>query len=178
MTNDPDLRFKDLTIDNWLEPDPTLDIFVRFSAEEGAFRGISAEERAQDVLAPQLDERVPLEIRRLFEVARGALLYGYFFYPLFTLGTEQLHRVVETAVKRKCEALGAPSKTIKNYAAALAFLRAQGVIEEEGWVVWDAGRQLRNLASHPDDQTILPPGSAIATLRRTADAVNGLFERA
>lgn len=50
--------------------------------------------------------------------------------------------------------------------------------EEEDWVVWDAGRQLRNLASHPDDQTILPPSSAAATLRRTADAVNGLFERA
>lgn len=48
------------------------------------------------MLAPQLSDGVPVEVRRLFGVARGALLDGY-----LTLGTEQLHRVVQTAVKRK-----------------------------------------------------------------------------
>jgi hypothetical protein len=41
---------------------------------------------------------VPEPIRELFDVARGAMIYGWFFYPLFRLGEDQLHRVVEAAV--------------------------------------------------------------------------------
>jgi hypothetical protein len=46
----------------------------------------------------QLDAGVPDEIRDLFEVARGAYVYSLPFYPLLTLGAEQLFRVVEAAV--------------------------------------------------------------------------------
>ena len=33
-------------------------------------------------LSVELDEKVPHEIKELFAVARGVLLYGWFFYPL------------------------------------------------------------------------------------------------
>jgi hypothetical protein len=40
---------------------------------------------------------------------------------------------------------------------------------------WDAARHLRNIASHPTNQTILPPGMALTFLYRTADDINALF---
>ena len=55
-------------------------------------------------------EAVPAEIHDLFAVARGAMLYGYFFYPLYTLAAEQLYRVVEAAVSYKYELAGGPKK--------------------------------------------------------------------
>jgi hypothetical protein len=93
-----ELRFKRLTVDNWQRPDPGLSIFVRLSLQDGSTRPISGDDWAREILAIELSERVPLEIRRLFAVARGALVYGYFFYPLYTLGAEQLFRVAEAAV--------------------------------------------------------------------------------
>lgn len=74
-----DFGFKKLTVENWLEPDGILKIFVDLYTGET----ITGNERAKGILEPKLLASVPLPIQRLFEVARGALLYGYFFYPLY-----------------------------------------------------------------------------------------------
>ena len=41
---------------------------------------------------------------------------------------------------------------------------------------WQAVRHLRNLASHPDDQTLIAPASAIRSLDLAAELTNELFE--
>lgn len=107
------LGFKQLTSDNWLEPEPLLDRLVHLSSD-GHVRHISREEWAQRILLPQLVETVPAEIQDLFEVARGAMMYGYFFYPLYTLATEQLYRVVEAAVSYKYELAGGPKQLLNS----------------------------------------------------------------
>jgi hypothetical protein len=84
-----------------LEPEEILKEFVNLSSD-GHLRSITSEEWAQRILEPHLSLAVPPEIQRLFEVAQGAILYGYFFYPLYTLALEQVFRVVETAVSDKC----------------------------------------------------------------------------
>lgn len=43
-------------------------------------------------------EHVPKDIQVLFEVAKEAMVYGYYLYPLYNLATEQLYRVTEEAV--------------------------------------------------------------------------------
>ncbi|MEO8745806.1 MAG: hypothetical protein ABI455_11130, partial [Candidatus Dormiibacterota bacterium] len=73
---------KVLTAQNWLKPDYVPQVFVRLDSEAGTIRPISGEEYLEDVLAPKLDPAVPREIRRLFEIGRGTMAYGYFFYPL------------------------------------------------------------------------------------------------
>lgn len=103
------------------------------------------------------------------------LLYGCFFYPLYTLGTEQLFRVVEAAVTAKCEELGAPSKAMNRFETKLAYLRDEGWIPAGDWIRWDATRHLRNATSHPEDQTIVMPNEAMTMLTETAEQINALF---
>lgn len=61
-------------------------------------------------LQPQLSPNVPHEVAALFEVARGSMIYGWFFDPLITLGAEQCYRVLEAAVRKRCEQAGIPTK--------------------------------------------------------------------
>lgn len=83
---------KKLTVGNWLKPDGVWSHFEGISSGEVWVRSI---------LQPALVETVPLEVRKLFEVARSAMAYAYFFYPLSSLAEEQLYRVVESAATYK-----------------------------------------------------------------------------
>ena len=102
------LGFKKLTKENWLQADKLKSYFVRYS-EEGDLKQITGEDRLEDIYQSDLIDEVSVEIRRLFEVARGAIAYGYYFYPLYTLGAEQLFRVMESAVNYKCKTIGCPA---------------------------------------------------------------------
>jgi hypothetical protein len=168
------LGFKILTTDNWLQPDPTASVFVKISHGDGSVTPVSGQDWATQFLSPTLAEDVPKDVRALFEVARGSMVYGYFFYPLYALAVEQLFRVAEAAVSMKCKSLGAPEKLWK-FQDTLKYLVDRKVITEHDRSEWDAIRGLRNEASHPKQQTILPPGLAASLLARMADRINSLF---
>ena len=91
--------FKRLSLENWQAIDPVWGL---------AFGELEPSEWVRDVLKYDLNPVVPLAVRRLFETARGTLVYGLMFYPLLTIGTEQLSRVKEAAVINKCRAMNAP----------------------------------------------------------------------
>jgi len=40
---------------------------------------------------------------------------------------------------------------------------------------WDVGRDLGNIAAHPDDQMIFAPGQALGQLDTTMELINRLF---
>lgn len=169
------LGFKILTSENWLEPESVMSIFVTLSLKDGSTTPISAEGWIDRIRRPQLDPAVPVEILKLFEVARGSMAYGYFFYPLYTLAGEQLYRVVETAASAKCRMLGAKSHEVKTFQHKIAFLQRQNVISQQDWIWWDSIRHLRNFASHPECQTIVMPYDVLSTLARVAKHINQLF---
>jgi hypothetical protein len=76
--------FKRITAENWQDADvPRLFGLTTPDNWIGAH------------LQPQLSPNVPQEIAALFEVARGSMIYGWFFYPLITLGAEQCYRVLD-----------------------------------------------------------------------------------
>lgn len=172
-----DLSFKQLSVENYQEPDPVLAPFVRMSNKDGSIRILTGDDWAEKILAVELSEQVPLEVRRLFAVARGALLYGYFFYPLYTLGAEQLFRVAESAVGQKCRDLGVPAKKLEDmtFQKRLSHLVDEGVIPAPDHRRWDALRHLRNLTSHPKDQTILLPHTAIGELQMIAADIDAMY---
>lgn len=172
-----DLRFKQLTVENFQQQDPTLSIFVRLSLKVGSTRTLTGDEWAEKILAVELSEQVPLEVQRLFAVARGALVYGYFFYPLYTLGAEQLFRVGETAINRKCRDLGTSENRLRKlkFKQRVERLVRKGVIQPTDQRRWDALWELRGMTSHPEDQTILFAYTAIDELRLVAADINGLF---
>jgi len=163
---------KKITPSNWLEPDDVLKGFVRLSPNgQITLRG---ENYLTYIVRPNLHESVPSYVQELFEVARGAMAYGYFFYPLFTLAMEQLFRVAEAAVKHKCSALKAPKST-KRFEERINWLVNKSIIPQSESGQWKAVRYLRNIASHPERQSISPPNVTIGILERVASLINSLF---
>lgn len=163
-------NFKKLTVETWRHPDPISQLFSRLSQDPSATDG--GDQWAELLLEPHLSEHVPIEVRKLFEVARGAMLYGYFFYPLYTLGNEQVFRVLESALRHKCRTLEAPSE-FRSFANMKEWLESRGHLAESE--IWEAARYLRNEASHPECQDILTPHNAIRGLNMAVRLIDPLF---
>jgi hypothetical protein len=169
------MPFKSLTLANWKEPDPVNAVFGRFDRVTGP-RRMAGEDWASEFLAVELEDHVPEHIRELFAVARGAMLYGWLFYPMFLLGEEQLYRVVEAAATTRYHELNGPQRK-PSFAKTIEWLIEREVIPAEDEGRWDAVRQLRNAASHPDRQSVMPPGAVLSGLKASAEDINHLFAR-
>lgn len=169
-----DLGFKKLTTENWLEPDGFNFYKVSLSVKTGQTRPIDFDERRRYMLDINITEKSPLEIRRMFEAARGAIFYGYFFYPLYVLGAEQLFRVAEAAVTLRCEQMGAKTGRMR-FVDKIKYLVGASAISAQEEESWQAIRELRNAASHPDMQTLFDSADALLFLQLIAGKINSLF---
>jgi hypothetical protein len=96
------------------------------------------------------------------------------FYPLLTLGTEQMFRVFEVSVTAKCKTLNAPAK-VKTFADKINWLGEHAAIDPQDVTRWTAIRHLRNEASHPSDQRILSPHEALHIVDIAIELINPLF---
>jgi hypothetical protein len=171
--------FKRLTVGNWSSPDPVGAAFADTNLATGAQRPMTGDRWAEMMLAVELDVGVPLEVRDLWQVARGVLVYGWFFYPLYALGDEQLHRVADAAILCRYAQLGGPviarSGRPPNFARRLRWLLDQGHISKHLERRWQAIRELRNLGSHAECQWLQMPMGSVSTLRILAVEINALF---
>jgi hypothetical protein len=171
------MGFKELTPNNWDRPDDTSSLFVRVSPVAGVV-SMNGNDWARAFLAVELAAAVPPDIRDLFAVARGTLVYGWFFYPLYALGEEQLHRVADAAVAHRYRELHGP-RDKRGYLPSLAkrvqWLLDKDVIAADTAPRWSAIRDLRNIGSHPDFQMLHPPGDVLTSLETVAATVTALF---
>lgn len=165
--------FKKLTVANWREPTVPL-----------TFSGLTEERWIESVMEPTLIDAVPAEVRRMFEVARGSILYGWFFYPLLTLASEQIYRVQEAAIRERCKFAGIPTETIRkkdgevtprNFGRLLGDLRDKKLLPEDEADAWENVRLIRNHVSHPETQSINVPSAAIMTVQVAVRRINQLF---
>lgn len=108
----------------------------------------------------------------MFEIARGSMMYSYFYYPLATLGMEHCFRILELAVRIKCN----DEKGKRSYEKNIEKLEKTGDILQELATRLQAARSLRNGACHPDGKFLVDPGAALSQLFTTAEIVNQLFE--
>lgn len=168
-----DLGFKALSPTNCLEPDEMIQAFVTLDAS-GVSHPIEQAHWAAEGLGVALSDRVPGEVPQRFAIARGAMLYGYFFYPLLALASEQLLRASDSAVAVRCREMQAPP-TVKTFDRRIDWLREGGHLSEHQAGTWHAVRKLRNSSSHPAFQMILMPGMALSVLQRTAEDIESLF---
>ena len=166
------MGFKRLTPENWLERDSVMHAFVH-GAMSGKPYVPTGEQRVQEIMSIELSKDVPLEVRKLFAVVRGVLCYGYFFYPLYALASEQLSRVAETAVTLKYEALGGPKLRKTSFQGKLDYLKREGLITQRVAVWWGAIREARNDASHPRDHRAQPPRAAVSRAETLAEKITG-----
>lgn len=165
-------RFKTLTASNWLEPDPVLQLFVG-RLVDGQPQPLTGDDWLGHILAATLADAVPQEIQELFAVARGALAYGYFFYPLYALAFDQAFRVAEAATEVKCRRMGAPA--LPSFRSRVEWLSARKVWDAYGATMWGHYVTIRNEASHPKYQSIQSPGGAIETFWDIAARIDALF---
>jgi hypothetical protein len=173
---DVELGFKGLTVENWLTPDPALELFVRMSIV-GPIQ-ITPDQWAEKFLAVRLDVKVPRDVRRLFAVARSVFVYGAFFYPLYGLGEERLFVVADAAVLHRYRGAGGALQANgqwPRYVERLQWLHDEALFDADSFERWQALRKLRNLAAHPEQQTVLPPGQALEMLTTIARDINALF---
>jgi predicted nuclease with RNAse H fold len=173
MPENEDIHFgmKKLGLRNWCEPDVPKH-----------FPGLTEDKWVPVVMEPKLISTVPEDVVRLFEIARGSILYGWFFYPLLTLAEEQLYRVQEAAVRERCKLAGIPLEVTRKgkgasrrFADLIRELAARGFISADAVDRWEAVRKLRNWSSHPQRPTIVPPGMVIEGIDATARMINQLF---
>ena len=171
---------KTLTKGNWKELDPVGEVFLWLNTETGETGSLFPDRWLDEVLRPQLTENVPEDVVQLFEAARGAMLYGCFYYPLFALGKDQLHRVAEAAVTVKYETLRGPTRKDKRHQAdfnsRIAWLKANSHMTPEDWDEWNWVRKARNEGSHLNSKRIYPPMPSVLALEETALRINRLFE--
>jgi len=173
VTDSP-LSFKQLTPENWLEHDTTGSHIVSVSPT-GVTSTPTGDGWATMILKPHLSEKTPNDLVELFEVARSALCYGFFFYPLYTLGSEQLYRVIESAVALKCEQEKAPKK-VNKFKDRIEWLIKKGIIDQNFRDKFHAARELRNRASHMDRQFIYDQTMAIRGVAVAVELIDILFD--
>ena len=157
------LSFSRITLENWLAQDRKN--YVHFHIEK--------REWINGFLEPRLDEAmVPQQVIKLFEIARGAMIYSWFFYPLATLGVEQCTRVAECAMRERCRAIQQKPDTFSKNIDKLA---SAGIITAEDKFRWHAIRNLRNSRSHLEGLMLLDDRQALNYLRTTVELINSLF---
>ena len=107
------LGYKKINIKNWNEPDKLSTAYFT-KIKKGKVIHWTGEDWVRAIMKPKLSKKVPLEIRKLYEVTRGAMVYGYYFYPLYTLAGQQLFRIVDSACLLKCQELN-PDKKFRSF---------------------------------------------------------------
>jgi hypothetical protein len=162
-----------------MEPDEVSSAFAALDLSTGARRDLSADDWAERFLAIELSLLVPEQIRDMWAVARGVLLYGWFFYPLYALGEDQLRRVADAAVLLRYQQAGGPrnptSDRWPDLKPRLDWLVAQGVINRRVAPRWDAIRNLRNYGSHASSARIEMPTEALRSLAVLAEEIDALY---
>jgi hypothetical protein len=159
--------------DNWLLADTG-----------GHGRGADAAAWRQAFLAIRLDPTVPAEVARLFEVARGGMVYGYFFQPLLAVGVEQCYRVLESGARSRCAQMGLPVHFADNQGKShplsfghnLSALARHGVIQAADLTLWRQARELRDWVATPEHHKVLNLNYGVTALSRAAELLGKLFK--
>lgn len=165
---------KIVTSDNFAQPDPRILYFFG-----------DAREWTRRCVEVKVHPIVPESVKALLEVARSAIAYGWFYYPLMTLGIEQCYRCLETAAKERCRRANIEVEAIQkngqirshNFYHLIRALLKNNLISKEDSLRWEAARELRNDTAHPQGQHIQMPGQVVGQLNTTIQLVNRLFSQ-
>lgn len=141
---------------------------------QGVERTPTGDGWAERILKSQLIDSVPSDIKEMFEISRGILVYGWFYYPLFTVGAENMYFVIETAVGERCLQLHAP-KGRRTFKKKVDWMFEKRHLTEFEFGRLDASRNLRNMAAHRDKGCFYDPSWSVDGVCVAADIINGLF---
>lgn len=162
---------KRLTLENFSHVDPIFHSYMWGS--DPVKRDMYHKEHVQEIFYIRMHPSVPEEVREMFAILRGCLVYGYFYRPLFAVIRNQAYIVADAATWHRCKQLG--SKPPGTFAERIELLKEAGVIPQDEGFLWDLARKFRNDAAHMVEQSMFIPGSEVGSLERIADDINRLF---
>jgi hypothetical protein len=110
----------------------------------------------------------PAGISGLLKTSRDLYICSYFAYEFLTIGVLVSIQAVEAALRLK---LSSKARFVTLARNALA----QGLITQDQYDRLDAGRQLRNLFSHPSQQEVWTYGMAAPSIEASHQIVAELF---
>jgi hypothetical protein len=155
---------------NLLAPDPLMGSMA--TRENDVVRPMIPNDLLQPILAVTLEERVPFEVRRAFFFARNAMCYGYWYYPLITLGSQQLLRVADYATEVAGSVNGLTPH--RNFRPRIDQLVAAGVIDSANRGTWELICRFRNKATHPEWQQIWGIPQTLNVVRAVANEITAM----
>jgi hypothetical protein len=171
------LGFKLISPENIFEPDPIMSAIVVMDMRTGECRPITPHDYISRITAIAPSEKTPMEVQRAFFLTRNAMCYGYWYYPMFTLGTEQILRVADFATAEAAKQYNiSPPKALKrmSFAERIEALVSAGAIPQEQKSLWDGLREFRNHVTHPSSQSIFAPSDAMSILSEVKTAIDGI----
>ncbi len=124
------------------------------------------------ILKVTLVEPVPFDVRRTFFFARNAMCYGFWYYPLITMGSQQILRVADYATEVAGSANGLTPH--RNFRPRIDQLITAGVIDAAHLQTWEVICRFRNTSTHPAWQQIWGIPQTIQVVRTVADAIQAL----
>jgi len=144
---------KVLDRETWLVPDSIHRVFgdLANSFERGDFS--QGERDLADLNRIVLNVAAPKEVEVMFDVAKGAMAYGWFYYPLYAVGIDRLCMAVDTAVLIKYESAISKGSRVAYRTRIVALCRA-GFLGADLCEELQLAREARNEALHPQFQTI------------------------
>lgn len=162
-----------LTLYNHLEIDRRMELVSPFGLGATTYNPVNYVESCLQV---SLQDFVPLDVRDMFDRAKATMSYGIYHYPLFTVGTESVHRLLEAAlyhcaVKNGCKL---PERKAM-FGNLLQYCEKNNLIAQPEIGRWDACRRLRNMSAHQKKISLQFPNSAINTLHISKELIEALF---
>ena len=105
-------------------------------------------------------------------MALGSLPYAYWYYPLYTLGAQQLLRVADYALDQFARNAGLEQPY--SLASRIQELSSSGALSDEDVRRWQLIRRLRNKVAHPTFQKIWGLPQACDVAQSVAEAIAAL----
>lgn len=166
-------QFKNVTVDNWLEPDPLYAGLVNLNKVDGTISATTGADWIRYMDGHRLAAEVPEEVRHAFDFAAGAVGYSYFYYPILTLVAQQELRIADFAIDKLFDARGITPKP-QSFKRRLEILHKRGLLSDGEFGRWDAIRNLRNHSTHPPWQQNWGHAMSLEIVKAVAEAISDL----
>ncbi|MFH0796323.1 MAG: hypothetical protein V2A65_04610 [Candidatus Omnitrophota bacterium] len=150
-------------LSEFIKPDKILASLATIEPLSDKGRRITIEDLQKYVSEAELKKEVPEKIDGIFEAAKMAFVYSYFYYPFFTIAAHYSLLAVEGALKLK-HRTEFPKEPIENSILhkIIGNLVKEKIIKEKDKEKYDVSRKLRNMFSHTAKLQLLPPGHYVS----------------
>jgi hypothetical protein len=152
-----------------VEPDPRMALFIGGFDDEGRPRPMSPGRLREVANSWPVTEATPPGVAGLLQTSRSLFVQSFYTYEFLTIGLLLSLQAVETSLKVRLSVERQSFEKLIDRAAL------EGLFDSETRDRLHAGRQLRNLFSHPEQQAVWSYGMTAPLIGVSHEIVAHLF---